>query len=97
METAVIQDGEDKYCNPSIVILADYGNALKIKIGKFLLDNIDDSGISTTLQALNAEHEPDPDSFPDTEAGEQAYDAAHEAWEDYEPSDDACSSVTVLA
>jgi hypothetical protein len=88
MEVAVIKDGEDKYCNHPTVILADDINALEIKIGTFLLEAIGDRDITTILEVLNAQHEPDPDSFPDTEAGEQAFEAAHEAWENYEPSEE---------
>ena len=89
MEIAVIKSGEDKFCNHPTVILAEDINALDLKIGTFLLGAIDDGDIATILQALNAQHEPDPASFPDTDAGEQAFEAAHEAWENYEPSEEA--------
>ena len=89
MEIAVIKDGEDKYCNHPTVILAEDIKTLDIKIGTFLLAAIGEGDIARILEAQNAQHEPDPDLFPDTEAGEQAFEAAHEAWENYEASEEA--------
>lgn len=92
MEVAVLHDGEDKFANRPQVILADSSKVLLEKVGTFLLDRMTDDDIGCILKEQNGEHEPSPESFPDTEAGERAYEAAHEAWENYEPSNEAIAT-----
>jgi hypothetical protein len=85
VEVAVIKEGEDKYCNHPLVIIADDLTTLESKIGKFLLDQLDDDDIGRIMKAQNAENEPDEESYAD----EEAYEKAYEAWKNYKPNTEA--------
>jgi hypothetical protein len=85
MEVAVIKEGQDKYCNHPLVIIADDPTSLERKIGKFLVDQLDDDDIGRIMKGQNAENEPVEESYAD----EKAYEEAYEAWENYEPSKEA--------